>query len=68
MVYLLLFFLYYNFYKRKNKKLTIASQSAGRIAVFYSMLSGFNLATMIFASKKAKKAKDILNKKSLLLA
>lgn len=39
---------------------------SGILATIYNM-SGFKSAAMIFASTKAKKAKDIFNKKFLLL-
>ncbi len=57
----------YNFYKRKSEKLAVASQSVSIPAALYGT-SGSKPAATIFAGEKAKTAKYILNRKSLLLA
>ena len=55
------------FYQRKSKKLAVASLFSGILAALYGTL-GSKPVIMIFASEKAKTAKDVLNRKSLLLA
>ena len=55
------------FLQRKSEKLAVASQSAGIPAALHGT-SGSKPAATIFAGKKVETAKDILNRKSLLLA
>lgn len=67
LVYLLLLPPQYDYYQQKSKKLAVASLFSGIFAAFYSTLDSKPIV-MIFASKKTKTAKDVLNRKSLLLA
>lgn len=58
----------YNFYNEKSNKLALELQSSSILPATFYGISSSKLTAKIFANKKVKIARDILNGKSLLLA